>query len=94
MRIPLAERTATAVGAALTAETLATAGTAVRTTGCRYTSNRKGNCNSWDPRKANGSNNIYRPQQSVATTEAEGLLLDTSNSRDFRIPCLKKQPCI
>ncbi len=64
MRIPLAERTATAVGAALTAETLATAGTAVRTTtGCRYTSNRKGNCNSWDPRKANGSNNIGHSSQ-------------------------------
>jgi hypothetical protein len=54
LRIPAAKRTATAVGAAATAETLATAGapgtSTVRTTTDHY--------NSWDPRKANGSNTI------------------------------------
>jgi hypothetical protein len=62
--IPVTKRTSTTVGMMATAETLASAGIPVTyiavksTTACRDTSNRRGNYNSWDPRKANGSNNI------------------------------------
>jgi hypothetical protein len=65
--------------------------TPVRTTTvCRDTSNRRGNYNSWDPRKTHGSKNISH-SRNIATAEAGGLLLDTSFSRDFRIRCLKSR---
>ncbi len=61
MKIPVAERTSTAVGAAATAETSATAKVNVNRSknnnSSRDASNSRDHCNRWDSRKANGSNN-------------------------------------
>ncbi len=48
---------------------------------CRVTSNSRDHYTSWDPRKANGSNNIGNSMKSQQQTAAR-LLWDASNIRD------------